>query len=373
MPDNLLIIAGEPSGDALGGPLAEEIHRIKPNLELWGYGGEKMRAAGVEILSEVEELAVMGFVDVLGRLPEMFRRLRDLSAEAVTRKVDGAVLIDYPGFNIRLAERLAKRGIPVVYYVSPQVWAWKPGRVHRLAKSVSRMLTILPFEEEIYRQTSLPVTFVGHYFLDTISPKASPAEFRAELGLDEPLLLLLPGSRKQEVSRLLDPMLGAFNILSGRIENLHGLIIKAPGLPDGLFDFPENPRLKIVEDNAIDAMFASTAAICCSGSATLQCALAELPHAITYLTDTISAAIYRRFIKTPYIGLSNLVAGREISQELLQSDATAENLASAIEPFLTDSAARRDKVVDLGEIRAKLGQPGASRRAAGAVISEIYG
>lgn len=373
MADNLLIVAGEPSGDALGGPLARGIREIRHGIELWGYGGVKMRDAGVEILTPVSELAFMGFRDVVGRLPEMFRRMDNLVNEAVKRNTDGAVLIDYPGFNIRLAERLAKRGIPVVYYVSPQIWAWKPGRIKKLARSISRMLTILPFEKEIYEKQGVPVTYVGHYFVDEVFPTIEPSDFRERLRLREPLLLLLPGSRRQEVSRLLDVMLSAFEILESRIEGLCGLIAKATELDSALFSINERPNLRIIEGDAINAMFASTAALCCSGSATLQCALAGLPHVITYRTDVISAAIYRSMIRTEFIGLSNLVAGRELSRELIQRDVTPQNLADAIAPFLTNEDVRKSKTAELKNVGGLLGELGASDRAARAVIEELYG
>lgn len=372
MEDNLLIVAGEPSGDALGGPLANHILDLRPDIHLWGYGGDEMRKAGMEILSPVSELAVMGFSDVLSRLPEMFRRLKVLACEAENRKADGAVLIDYPGFNIRLAERLSKRGIPVVYYVSPQVWAWKPGRIKKLSTSICRMLTILPFERELYENENVPVTYVGHYFVDKVQPTVEPAQFRAKLGLNEPLLLILPGSREQEVSRLLNTMIEAYDILKSRLPELNGLIVKAPELPDSLFDF-DRPQLEIIQGVSVNAMFASTAALCCSGSATLQCALAGLPHVITYRTDVLSATIYRSLVKTDFIGLSNLVAGREVSPELIQRDATAHNMANAILPFLVDGEKRAAKVEEMIAIRDKLGEPGASERAAQAVVSEIYG
>ncbi len=373
MGENLLIIAGEPSGDALGAPLVKGIRESRPNIDLWGYGGVRMRDAGVEILTPVSELAFMGFRDVVGRLPEMFRRMDNLADEAKKRKTNGAVLIDYPGFNIRLADRLAKCGIPVVYYVSPQIWAWKPGRIKKLARSISRMLTILPFEKEIYEKHGVPVTYVGHYFVDEVVPTIEPSLFRERLGLHNPLLLMLPGSRRQEVSRLIDVMLSAFDILETRIDGLYGLIPKAPELDLPLFDNIDRPNLRVIEGNAVNAMFASTAALCCSGSATLQCALAGLPHVITYRTDAISAAIYRSMIRTKFIGLSNLVAGRELSRELIQRDATPQNLADAIEPFLTNEIVRKSKIAELESIGGLLGEHGASERAAIAVVAEIFG
>ncbi len=372
MGNNLLIIAGEPSGDALGGPLAKHIFELKPDLHMWGYGGDSMSKAGVEILTPVGELAVMGFRDVVGRLPEMFRRMSSLTEEAVRRNADGAVLIDYPGFNIRLAERLAKHGIPIVYYVSPQVWAWKPGRIKKLAKSISRMLTILPFEKELYEEEGVPVSYVGHYFVDEVIPTIEPSEFRRNLQFDEPLLLILPGSRKQEVSRLLEIMIEAFSILKSQIPDLTGLVVKAPDLPDSLFEY-DLPDLKMIEGEAINAMFASTAALCCSGSATLQCAVAGLPHVITYRTDPLSVTIFRSLVRTDFIGLSNLVAGKGVSPEFIQSDATPRNLAEAVKPYIIDNRKRTSTIEELNKIKKLLGAPEASKRAAKAVIEEIYG
>ncbi len=370
---NILIVAGEPSGDVIGGPLVEELARLRPELSLWGYGGEEMRSAGMETLTGVEELAVMGFVNVVGRLPEMFRRIRELAEEAKNRNADGAVLIDYPGFNIRLAKKLTALGIPVVYYVSPQVWAWKPGRVEKLKRAISKMLVILPFEEEIYRKVGVPVSFVGHHFVDNAAPTVIPENFRREHGLSEPLLLLLPGSREQEVSRLLGPMIEAYRMLREEIPGLNGLIVRAPSLPEKYFNIPEIPGLKTITGHSIDAMFASTAALCCSGSATLQCAATGLPHVITYRTDPLSAFIYRRLLSTKMVGLSNLVAGSPVSEELLQGDATASKLAGAVKPLLIDGKIKVEKIAELARIKAKLGEPGAALRAAREVISIIYG
>jgi len=369
---DLLIVAGEPSGDVLGGPLARELLKLRPGTRLWGYGGENMASAGVEIITGIEKLAVMGFVEVAGSVPAMFKRLKTLVEETAERKTDGAILIDYPGFNLRLAKELSKRGIPVVYYVSPQLWAWKPRRIEKIKGSVKKMLVILPFEEEIYRNAGVPVTFVGHPFVESVVPSCRREDFLLEHGLSEPLLLLLPGSREQEVRRLLGPMLGAFDILKEEIGNLSGLIIRSANLPETNYKRAANRNIEVITGEITDALFASTAALCCSGSATLQCAVAGLPHVITYKANVLSAAIYKRFIRTEFIGLSNLVAGDVISPEILQKDATAENLAAFVKPWLIDIDARERKKQQLARVRDKLGPVGATERAAKEAIKAIY-
>ena len=371
--ENILIVAGEPSGDLLGGPLVREMLALRPNIDFWGYGGVEMRSAGVDILCDVGELAMMGFVEVAMHLPKMIARLRYLENEAVRRRVSAAILIDYPGFNIHLAKRLSQKGIPVIFYVSPQIWAWKAKRIEAIKRSVSRMIVILHFEEEIYRNAGIPVTFVGHPFIDSVNPGISPEEFRCEKGISEPILLLLPGSRSQEVSRLLEPMVGAYRTLAKRIDGLTGLVIRSPNLPEKDYRAAEGiDGISILSGGAIDAMFASTAAICCSGSATLQCACANLPHIITYKTDPFSAAIFRHAIKTRFVGLSNIVAGYCVAPEILLGDATPENLAEAVAPYLADRSVRCEKIVELAAVKSKLGAPGVASRAASAAIDTIY-
>ena len=372
MISNILIVAGEPSGDALGGPLVREMLALRPEIEFWGYGGSAMRDAGVEILAGTEELAVMGFVEVVLHLPQMFRRLRDLEKRATQKRTSAAILIDYPGFNLRLAKRLSRSGIPVIYYVSPQVWAWNSGRIKGIKESVSKMIVILPFEERIYREAGIPVAFVGHPFIDSVKPKILPEEFRLEKNLSEPILLLLPGSRSQEVSRLLEPMIGAYRILAREIDGLNAIVVRSPNLPDEYYAAAEGVDGVSIEFGAIDAMFASTAAICCSGSATLQCACACLPHVITYKTDSITAAIYRSVIKTDFIGLSNIVAEHSVAPEILLEKATPENLAEAARPYLLDESVRSATKAELCDVRSKLGALGVAARAARVALDEIY-
>ena len=365
MSDNLLIVAGEPSGDALGGPLSEEISKIRPDIELWGFGGQKMASAGVEILTDVEELSFMGFTEVLLHLPAMFKRLDFLVKEAKRRKAVAAVLIDYPGFNLRLASKLSNNGIPVIYYVSPQIWAWKPKRIETIKRAVDKMLLILPFEEDIYRQAGVPAVFVGHPFLDSVVPSRQPWDFRKEHGLSEPLLLLLPGSRKQEVERLLSPMLGTFELLRKEFPGLCGIVLRASNLPKQLYsEAVEKEKIKVISDYSFDAMFASSAALCCSGSATLQCAVAGLPHIVTYKASALSLAIYKRVIRTKFVGLSNLVAAEQVAPELLQNNATPEKMADAVRRWLANPEERSRNIAELAKVKEKLGSPGAADRAA---------
>lgn len=367
-----MIVAGEASGDSLGAELVHEIKTLEPEISFWGFGGDTMSAEGVEIVSHISELSVMGIIQVIRHIPKMFERLDKLAEDAVSRETRGAVLIDYPDFNLRLAKRLHKAGIPVVYYVSPQIWAWRMGRIRKIKKYVEKMLAILPFEEKIYKNKGVPVSFVGHPFLDSVKPQKSPEDFKKENMLESPLLLLLPGSRKQEVESLIEPMIEAFQILKKKIENLNGAIIIAKNLPENLFEKALGiDGLKLVRGSARDAMFASTAAICCSGSATLECAVAGIPHVIVYRTDRISAFIFKSLIRTKFIGLSNLVAGYEIAPELLLEECNPERLSNAVFPWLTNDEVNQQKRNELSEIKAKLGSPGASRRAAQEIV-EIF-
>ena len=363
---NMLMVAGEPSGDALGGTLAEELKRLVPDINMWGFGGSQMDSAGVEILTGVDELSVMGFVEVIGHIPEMFRRMTKLADEAVDRDTCGAVLIDYPGFNLRLADRLSNRGIPVIYYVSPQIWAWKASRINRIKRSVKKMMVILPFEEDIYHDAGVPVSFVGHPFVDSVVSEGNSTRFLDEFNLHHPLLLLLPGSRLQEVKRLLPRMIDAYRKLRSRDAELDCVIVRSPNIPESLYR--DIAPAKVITGRSIEAMFTADAAICCSGSATLQCAVAGLPHVITYKAGFLSGLIYRSMIKTEFVGLSNLVACREVAPELLQRNATAAKLARAVSPMIYDSGVRGDIMKNLSRIREKLGEKGVSRRLAIEVI-----
>lgn len=372
MNENVLIVAGEPSGDNLAGPLVEKIRTKMPDIDFWGFGGQKMRTAGVETLCDVRELAIMGFAEVIRHLPAMLGRLKLLENEALRRKPRGAILVDYPGFNIRLAERIARHGIPVVYFVSPQIWAWKFERIKKIKRSVAKMLVILPFEEAIYREASVPVSFVGHPFVDSVAPDVEPLEFRMKLGIDGKFLLLLPGSRTQEVSRLLTPMVKAHEILAEKIPGLKSVVARSTNVPIEIYAPATARRDIIIADDIIPtAMFSADAAISCSGSATLQCTCASLPHVITYKTNCISGMVYRNVIRTKFVGLTNLVAGREIAPELLQNNATPENLANAVYPLLADEIANSRMRGDLSAVRASLGKGGVIERAASEVMRTI--
>ncbi|MCK5832272.1 lipid-A-disaccharide synthase [bacterium] len=373
MAENILIVAGEPSGDNIAGPLVECVKEIKPRIEFWGFGGKAMALRGVEILCDVSELAFMGFAEVIRHLPSSYRRLNELQREAIERKPKGAILIDYPGFNLKLAEKLAKQGIPVVFFVSPQIWAWKYNRIHKIKKYVSKMITILPFEAEIYRKEGIPVNYVGHPFVDMIKPTVKSIEFKQRYGIDGKLLLLLPGSRAQEVSRLIGPMLGAYQILSRENTSLKAIVARSSNVDIKLYDSAiAREGVTVATDIAMDAMFSADSAISCSGSATLQCMCAKLPHVITYKTNYLSASIYRSVVKTDYIGLTNLVAGYSVVPEVLLGDTTPANLAAAVRPWIFDGEANSSKRQELESIRAKLGETGVFSRAAKEIVSTLF-
>lgn len=373
MTKNILIVAGEPSGDTLGAPLAEGIHNIDSDIQLWGCGGDGMRESRVNLHTHIRDLSVMGFTEVVARIPAMLKKIDNIAKLAVQRKTSGAILIDYPGFNLRLAKKLTQNGIKVVYYVSPQIWAWKPGRIDKIRQCVDHMMVILPFEKEIYEKAKIPVTFVGHPFIDLIKPSLNRRDFRKKYNLEEPILLLLPGSRTQEIESLLRPMLSASKMLSLEIPHLQTIIAKAANSNSELFTIAQNiPNTRIIENDTTNAMFASTAAICCSGSATLQCSIASLPHVIAYRASKLSAFIYKQFIQTDFVGLTNHIAGKELAPELLQEKATPKNFAEAVKNWLIDSSSRQKKSRELNEIVKLLGQPGSSKRAAKKSIEIIF-
>jgi len=371
---NILIVAGEPSGDNIAGPLVKHILAKYPNIDFWGFGGENMRRAGVDTLCDISELSFMGFAEVVRHIPAMFNRLRILKKTAIERNCSGAILVDYPGFNLRLAERLYKANIPIVYFVSPQIWAWKYNRINIIRKCISKMLVILPFEETIYTDAGIPVKFVGHPFVSTVNTNKKHDDIRRQFGIEHgsKVLLILPGSRSQEVAGLIKPMIGAYKLLSPKIPNLKCIVARSSNVENKYYNPAENiDNIIIAENMAVEAMFISDAAITCSGSATLQCTCAGLPHVITYVTNPITAMIYKNFIRTKFIGLTNLVAGYSAVPEVLLRDATAENLASTIYPYLDDDQVNKNKRRELLQIKDKLGSGDVFRIASEEAITAL--
>ncbi len=359
----VLVIAGEASGDLHGAALARAIASRRPDLHLTGIGGRRMREAGVEIIEDAEALAVMGFVEVIGKIPHHWALLRSLEKRLASGKVALLVTIDYPGFNMKVAAAAQRHGVPVLYYITPQVWAWGANRLPKLAKLITRAAVILPFEEALLRKHGIDATFVGHPLLDRAQALPSREAARAQLGIaaDRKVLALFPGSRAQEIERHLDDFVATAKILQRRIPELEVIVSVAPTVT---LD-PVRCPYRLVHEASFAVFRASDGAMCKSGTTTLEAAVANCPLVVAYRTSGWTYAIAKRAVKIPHIGLVNVVAGREVAQEFVQDALNPERVADVLERLLdVDSPERATQLAGLAEIRAQLGEPGAAARVA---------
>ncbi len=358
----VMILAGEASGDAHGALVAAELRRRWPGVEMTGLGGERLEAAGVRLLRGLDELAVMGFAEVAAKLV-FFRRLEaEIKRRVAGGRFDVVIPIDYPGFNLRIATATARLGVPVLYYIGPQVWAWRAGRARRLARAASRIALVLPFEAPLYQRHGGRAVFVGHPLLDG-RLRADPNGLARALGLDRrrPVLALFPGSRPQELARHAQPFADAAMVLRERVRGLQVVVGKAASLADKAYRRLPFPR---TEDGASLRALA-TAGLVKSGTSTLEAALAAMPFAVAYVAHPATFALARRLVRVPHVALANLVAGGRVVPEFVQGEARPGALASAVEPLLdTASPERREMLKGLASVRAGLGCPGASARVA---------
>lgn len=367
----LLVSCGEPSGDLYGAELLRQIHALRPDVACFGLGGDQLAAQGAQILAHVRDLAVVGLVEVVSRLPHLRRVYRRVLAEVERRPPDLAVLIDYAGFNLRLARALHGRGVPVVYYVSPQVWAWRRGRIRTMRRTLRRMLVIFPFEEALYRQEEVPVTFVGHPLVDLVRPAADREAFLTRSGLDpsRPVLAVLPGSRPQEVRRHLPPLREALLRLVRRRADLQFLVAGAPSLERGLIE-PQLAGLpaRLVMGETHAALGAALVALVASGTATVEAALLGTPMVVVYRVSPWSYALGKPLVRVPHYAMVNLIAGGGVVPELIQADFTPERVEAETLSLVEQPARLGRMREDLLEVRRRLGSPGASRRAAEIVL-----
>jgi lipid-A-disaccharide synthase len=358
----VLFVAGEASGDMHAGSVAARLRELRPDLTSSGVGGAHMRASGVEITREYSELAVMGFAEVLKHIPKHALLLRDLRARLATGNVAVVVLIDYPGFNMRVAAAARAAGVPVLYYVTPQVWAWGAGRLPKLAKLVTKAAVILPFEESLLRGYGIDATFVGHPLLDRAGTLSTRAEARERLGIspDQRVLALFPGSRDQEIARHFVPFIESGQELARRYPGLRVIVHAAPTLDLSGRECP----FEIVHGGSFDLFRAADVALCKSGTTTLEAAIAQCPMAVAYRTGAISYAMARRVVKIPYIGLVNVVAGREVAREFVQDALEPMAVATELSRLLDDAPYREAQRAGLVDVRARLGTAGAAMRVA---------
>lgn len=371
------MVAGEASGDLHGATLARALRREAAGATCWGIGGDRMAREGVELVYHLRHLAVVGITEVLGHLWDVRRALSTVTAAAVRSRPDAVVLIDYPDFNLALARRLRRRlpEVPIVYYISPQVWAWRSRRVAKITQLVDLMLVILPFEEKLYRDAGVPVEFVGHPLLDVVEFRWDREEFASRHGVpgSATWVGLLPGSRRVEVERLLPPMLQAAALVRG--SDLAFLVPEAPSVEDGVYRSclagisPEvRKRVYLVADDYYDAVRHSAAVAVCSGTATLEAALADAPMVVVYRTSWLTYNLAKLLVWVRDIALVNLIAGRRGVPELLQREVTGPRIAQELGTLLHDRERRRAAKQVLAEVRRRLGEPGASQRAARAVV-----
>lgn len=370
---SVLIIAGEASGDLHGAGVVRELKRQAPRAEVFGVGGDGMAAAGMELLFHVRDTAVVGFTEVLRHL-RFFRRMMQTLEKAVAQRQPAVVvLIDYPGFNLRFAERLRRLAAPpkILYYIAPQVWAWHAERIPKMAKLIDQMAVVFPFETALFQTAGLPTEFVGHPLLEGLRPQLTPETFFSKYQLNPapPLLGLLPGSRREEIVRLLPDMLATASLLRRSIPDLQIAVAMAPNLPETFYRaWVKDETVRLIANATYEVMRDSRACLVCSGTATLETACFATPLVVVYRISRLSYEIGKRLVKLPYIGLVNVVAGTKIAPEFIQHDFTPERVAPVLEKFLLDAAHRVTVKHALAEVRTKLGEPGASRRVAEMIL-----
>jgi lipid-A-disaccharide synthase len=369
----LLLSCGEPSGDLYAGALTRELRSLSPGTTVTGLGGPQLAAAGGRLIEDYRGLAVTGLTEVLTKLPKSWKTLARLVASARHERPDVLIVIDFPDFNLRLASRVRKLGIPVVYYVSPQIWAWRPGRLKTIRALVDRVLVIFPFEEQIYRDGGVPVEFVGHPLVDLVRPSAPREVFLPRVGLspDAPTVAMLPGSRPNEVGRILPDLVLAAGLIQSRVARAQFVIARAPSLDDELFASVRRRGLSpvaIVEGDTDAALASADVALTASGTATVQTALHGTPMVVVYRVSPLTYRLGRRFVKLDTFAMVNLIAGERIVPELIQDAFTPGAVSDEAVSLLTDTS-RAERVREgLARVRARLGGPGASRRAAEAIL-----
>ncbi|MFH0812418.1 MAG: lipid-A-disaccharide synthase [Pseudomonadota bacterium] len=373
----VLIIAGEASGDLHGSHLVKAMLSLNPGLRFYGVGGDQMRKVGVKLLAHISDLAVVGITEVLFKLRTIYRVYRKLKHSLVSDPPSLIILIDYPDFNLLFARAAKKKNIPIVYYISPQIWAWRSGRIRKIARLIKKMIVIFPFEKEFYEKAHIDVAFVGHPLLDSVQSHLSRDEAFCQFALLPGVLTigLLPGSRMSEVTRNLPPLLKAVPLISRQLNSVQFIIPAAPGLDSdkikGMVS-PEGPIVRVVEDNIYDVMQISDLLLVASGTATVEAAIMGTPMVVVYRVSPFSYLLGKLLINVKNIGMVNIIAKKTIVPELIQGDLNPKQIATTVLSILRDSSAREIMKKELVEVRKKLGNPGASLHAAHIITTLIH-
>ena len=373
----VLIIAGEASGDLHGSNLVREVLLRDPSVCFYGVGSRRMSEAGVRMLADASDISVVGLTEVLLHLRKIYGVMRRLKQFLRDERPDLLLLIDFPDFNIMIGKYAKKLGIPIVYYISPQVWAWRKGRIKQIAALVKAMIVVFPFEVELYKKAGVDVRYAGHPLTDVVRSDYTKTEASKSLGLDPHArtVALLPGSRRKEITSLLPDMLGAAALLREQFSDLQFVLPVAPTLERGFVEAytgGQTVPVNLVDGRVYDVLRAADAAIVASGTATLETGLMTVPMAIVYRISGLSYWIGRMIVDVENVGLVNIVAGKRVVPELIQQDATPQKIAEALSPMLSDPAYHKEITDALAAVRAKLGESGASARAAGVIMELLH-
>ena len=375
MPRKILVSAGEASGDLYASLVVAELRRAPGGLDCFGCTGPRLRAEGVRTVVDAADLAVVGILEVVGHLPRIWREYRRLVAAARAEKPDLAILTDSPDFHLRVARRLAAQGIPVVYLVAPQAWAWRKGRVKTLRRTVTRLLCIFPFEEEFFRAAGVMTVYIGHPLSGLVKPSLSREEFFRKHGFDpaRPLISVLPGSRRGEAARHMPALMEAIRILN-REQTMSFVLPASATTGAGFFaSRVGDAAVRVIEGESWDAMAHSTLALAASGTVTVEAALLGVPMVTFYKVTTPSWLLGKLMVKVPYYTMVNLIAGRQVVPELMQSEMTGDRIAGEALRLLRDTDARERMLAGLADVRRRLTEagPGEAPRRAAAIIQDI--
>ena len=368
-----MISCGEPSGDLYAAELARRIRAHEPAAVITGFGGERLRAAGANLLGDFSGLSVTGLLEVARLLPRTYAMYRRLVAAARRERPDVLVAVDFPDFNFRLATAIKRFGVPIVYYISPQLWAWRSGRMKTMRALADRVLVIFPFEEQIYRDAGVPVQWVGHPLLDVMPPPQPKDALVASLGLSAtaPIVALLPGSRRNEVGAILPGLAAAAGRIRAGLPDAQFAVARAPHISDALLApllSIQGARPMVLDGQADELLQVADVALVASGTVTVQAALHECPMVVVYRLSPLTYRLGRPFVRVSTFAMANLVAGSRVVPELIQDDFTAERVAAEALDILTNRARAAQMREDLRRVRLRLGTPGASDRAAQAVL-----